>query len=200
MFAIQDDSGSSAQDSVDSQSSNNATYYGILNVSPSAPSDDIKDAFRRKVLQFHPDKLSQRKSACTPQAVHTFNRIQEAYDTLRDRARRNAYDDQLLRLQSKMSQTIIDTGHAIRVPLSEMQCEIVDVVVENHLSELEGEQQPDNEEGIKYEEDKMYIHQCRCGDRIEVLESDFRDTNSGHHSTTFRCPSCSFAIWIDLNS
>jgi len=62
-------------------------HYQILGISPSAATDLIKAAYRKKAAQFHPDKNQ------SPDAPTRFREVQEAYEVLSDAARRKAYDD-----------------------------------------------------------------------------------------------------------
>lgn len=64
-------------------------YYTILGVSPSAHAADIKRAYRRLALQYHPDKNS------SPEAERFFKEVNEAYETLGDPQLRYAYDQRL---------------------------------------------------------------------------------------------------------
>lgn len=61
-------------------------YYSILGISKSASEDEIKKAYRKKALQFHPDK---NKEAA---AEEKFKEIGEAYEILSDGEKRNMYD------------------------------------------------------------------------------------------------------------
>jgi hypothetical protein len=61
-------------------------YYGILGVSPSAHMADIKRAYRRLAIQYHPDKNPD------PSAEALFKEINEAYDVLSDPAKKSNYD------------------------------------------------------------------------------------------------------------
>lgn len=62
-------------------------YYSVLGVSRSATADEIKKAYRRLAMQFHPDKNQGNKSA-----EEKFKQITEAYEVLSDDQKRAAYD------------------------------------------------------------------------------------------------------------
>jgi curved DNA-binding protein len=59
-------------------------HYATLGVSKTATADEIKRAFRKLASQHHPDKGGD---------TATFQKIQGAYDTLGDAAKRAAYDN-----------------------------------------------------------------------------------------------------------
>jgi curved DNA-binding protein len=61
-------------------------YYQILGVPPGADADVIKTAYRKLARKFHPD-VSKEKNA-----EERFKDINEAYEVLRDAAKRKAYD------------------------------------------------------------------------------------------------------------
>ncbi len=62
-------------------------HYEKLGISPSAATDLIKAAYRKKAAQYHPDKNQ------APDAATRFREVQEAYEVLSDAERRKAYDD-----------------------------------------------------------------------------------------------------------
>jgi molecular chaperone DnaJ len=62
-------------------------YYEVLGVARNASDDDLKKAFRKLAMQYHPDKNPGDKAA--EQKVKEIN---EAYDTLKDEQKRAAYD------------------------------------------------------------------------------------------------------------
>ncbi|MEM9539285.1 MAG: DnaJ domain-containing protein [Cyanobacteria bacterium P01_E01_bin.42] len=66
------------------------SYYEILNISPTATSEEIKMAFRRLARQYHPDFNPN-----DPRAEAQFKRILDAYEVLWNPERRQQYDRQL---------------------------------------------------------------------------------------------------------
>ena len=62
-------------------------YYATLGVPRDASADDLKKAYRKLAMQFHPDRNPGDK-----QAEARFKEINEAYDVLKDEQKRAAYD------------------------------------------------------------------------------------------------------------
>jgi DnaJ-class molecular chaperone len=63
-------------------------YYDILGVSKGANADEIKKAYRKQAIEWHPDKHADNKEA----AEKRFKEINEAYQILSDAEKRQAYD------------------------------------------------------------------------------------------------------------
>jgi len=76
-------------------------YYQILNISYDASAEDIKKAFRRLALQYHPD----RNPESVLEANERFKEINEAYEVLGDEHRRWQYD-RLTNLSSYPRRTV----------------------------------------------------------------------------------------------
>lgn len=64
-----------------------ADFYGVLDVSRTASDDEIKKAYRKLAMTYHPDRNNGSK-----EAEERFKEITEAYDVLRDPQKRAAYD------------------------------------------------------------------------------------------------------------
>src|SRR5450432_2334433 len=62
-------------------------YYEVLSVERNASGDEIKRAYRKLAVKFHPDKNPD-----DPHAEEKFKELGEAYDVLMDGDKRAAYD------------------------------------------------------------------------------------------------------------
>jgi DnaJ-class molecular chaperone len=64
-----------------------STYYDLLEIPSSANRDQVRAAYRRQAIRWHPDK-----NPGDADAAEKFNQISEAYAVLKDPAARAAYD------------------------------------------------------------------------------------------------------------
>jgi curved DNA-binding protein len=62
-------------------------YYDILGVSKTASDDEIKKAYRKLAMKYHPDRNPNKK-----EAEERFKEINEAYAVLSDKEKRKQYD------------------------------------------------------------------------------------------------------------
>ncbi len=62
-------------------------YYDILGINRNVSNDELKAAYRKLALKFHPDRNPDNKSA-----EEKFKEAAEAYDVLRDPQKRGIYD------------------------------------------------------------------------------------------------------------
>ena len=63
-------------------------YYSLLGIKRSANPTEIKQAYRKMVFRYHPDRNPE-----DDQAAEMFKQVLEAYETLSDGERRAAYDE-----------------------------------------------------------------------------------------------------------
>ena len=62
-------------------------FYEILGVAKNASEEDLKKAYRKLAMKYHPDRNPDN-----PQAEASFKEAKEAYETLSDPQKRGAYD------------------------------------------------------------------------------------------------------------
>ena len=64
-------------------------YYEVLGVAKNASDDDIKKAYRKLAMKFHPDR---NQGDAAKGAEEKFKEAKEAYEILSDAQKRAAYD------------------------------------------------------------------------------------------------------------
>jgi len=72
---------------LDPSSSIRRDFYQILGVNRDASTSQIKKAYRKLAVKFHPDKNPD-----DPEAVEKFHDINDAYEILQDDEKREIYD------------------------------------------------------------------------------------------------------------
>lgn len=66
-------------------------YYSVLGVRKDASFSDIRSAYRKLALKWHPDRSTSNPSVAG-EAKRRFQQIQEAYSVLSDQGKRSIYD------------------------------------------------------------------------------------------------------------
>lgn len=67
-------------------------YYKVLGVDKSATDDQIKSAYRKLAMKYHPDKFSTASEEEKKKAEEQFKEINQAYSVLSDKQKRANYD------------------------------------------------------------------------------------------------------------
>jgi curved DNA-binding protein CbpA len=68
------------------------SLYDTLGVSPTASADDIKKAYRRQAMRWHPDRNPENRA----EAERRFKEIAHAYSVLSDPIKRKNYDEAVI--------------------------------------------------------------------------------------------------------
>lgn len=72
--------------------SNKRDYYEILGVSKTATQDELKKAYRKLSMQYHPDRQAGKSENEKKDAEEKFKEVSEAYSVLSDKDKRMHYD------------------------------------------------------------------------------------------------------------
>ena len=67
-------------------------YYKILGVDENVSDDELKSVFRKLAMKYHPDRQVGKSDAEKKEADEKFKEINEAYDTLSSKEKREQYD------------------------------------------------------------------------------------------------------------
>ncbi len=78
------------------------SFYDILGVAQNATSQQVSEAFRKIVLEHHPDRF--KEAGAKAEAEHLLKDVTEAYNTLSKPALRQEYDRSLSRPQTAVQQ------------------------------------------------------------------------------------------------
>jgi molecular chaperone DnaJ len=84
-------------------------YYSILGLSRDATEDQIQSSFRKLAMKYHPDKNPNDNDA-----VSKFNEINEAYQVLGDKEKKQQYDSPLSPFNFSFFSQGFTTGHTRR--------------------------------------------------------------------------------------
>ena len=162
-------------------------YYQVLAITRDASAADIKGAYRRALLKFHPDKRQAKQAASALAVDVPISLIREAYATLSLVETRKRYDALLL------SCTLHGACGAAGVSRSRP----AQLVSLEEFSRRDGEK-PMISGGVMKDQgdevgssDPTYTYPCRCGGMYQLTTDDLEN---GHHLVG--CEGCSEVIWV----
>lgn len=96
------------------------TLYSVLAAGRNATEDELKTAYRRMVMQWHPDRCKE------PNAHEQFIAIQRAWDVLKDPNKRERYNAGLMLEESlRNNKTIYDTSRFSNGYRSPLRCGLI---------------------------------------------------------------------------
>ncbi|KAG8346381.1 DnaJ domain [Trypanosoma vivax] len=85
-------------------------FYDVLGVKPTASSEEIKKAYRRAALKYHPDKVSQCDEEQSS-ALEKMSALNEAYETLSSYSKRKQYDlSRSMECEMRFAQNFCETA------------------------------------------------------------------------------------------
>lgn len=61
-----------------------AAPYAVLEVDPKAPNEEVKKAYRRMAIKYHPDKVAQLGEEVQKAAAEKFRKVQQAYEAIQE--------------------------------------------------------------------------------------------------------------------
>ncbi|KAM0064364.1 putative DnaJ domain, Chaperone J-domain superfamily [Helianthus debilis subsp. tardiflorus] len=73
-------------------------YYSVLGIRTDASPSQIRSAYRKLALEWHPDKWANKSPSLAGEANRRFQKIQEAYSVLSDHSKKSMYDAGVLDL------------------------------------------------------------------------------------------------------
>ncbi|KAJ5356160.1 Heat shock protein DnaJ [Penicillium concentricum] len=76
-------------DDLKAHAASNQDFYALLDIQPAATETEIRRAYRRTALKYHPDKIKNPTAA----DIDKFHVLQIAYDVLSDQSVRQLYDN-----------------------------------------------------------------------------------------------------------
>jgi DnaJ family protein C protein 17 len=92
-------------DDLKTHAASDEDFYALLTVSPAAAEPEIRRAYRRAALKYHPDKIANPTAA----DIDKFHLLQIAYDVLSDPTVRQLYDNaREARLRKKRERDMMD--------------------------------------------------------------------------------------------
>ncbi|CAL5338910.1 hypothetical protein CsSME_00022550 [Camellia sinensis var. sinensis] len=165
-------------------SSSSSSYYGVLGVTANSSDEEIRRAYRKLAMQWHPDKWT-RNPSLLGDAKRKFQQIQEAYSVLSDKRKRTMYDAGLYDFVQEEDEGFSDF-------LQEMMSLMAEVRREDKIYTMEELQSMLMEmaKGFEYPSERSYSPQCQWPSSYESFQwgcAPLKFDDSGSSSKKARC-------------
>jgi DnaJ homolog subfamily C member 17 len=99
-----------ANDDLKAHATSSHDFYALLSITPETPQAEVRRAYRKTALKYHPDKHPDN-----PSAIETFHLLQIAYDVLSDPAVKALYDNARNARAAKARQSELFDGERRRM-------------------------------------------------------------------------------------
>ncbi|KAI9766344.1 MAG: hypothetical protein M1840_006608 [Geoglossum simile] len=99
-----------ANDDLKAHATSSHDFYALLSITPETPQAEVRRAYRKTALKYHPDKHPDN-----PSAIETFHLLQIAYDVLSDPAVKALYDNARNARAAKARQSALFDGERRRM-------------------------------------------------------------------------------------
>ncbi|XP_028776638.1 uncharacterized protein LOC114733347 [Neltuma alba] len=120
---------------VDTVSSSSPSYYSILGVDSDSSLEEIRRAYRKLAMQWHPDRWT-RTPTLLSEAKRKFQEIQEAYSVLSDESKRTMYDAGLYDPQEEEDEEFYDFVQELKTQVSREEKEYSIEELQSMLMEM----------------------------------------------------------------
>jgi DnaJ-class molecular chaperone len=154
------------------------THYDTLGVTADADTSAVREAYKRRALETHPDRAAGDSRA--------FLELSRAYDCLRDAASRKAYDASLASRRARPLADVID--------VEEMTIETISYGDVFGVAGVNGDALNAGLGGVD-----AYRRECRCGDAYEIPVGELQLLRRTHDECVLECGGCSLRIGVRLS-
>ncbi|KAI0761884.1 DnaJ-domain-containing protein [Irpex lacteus] len=150
-------------------SSATLSLYDVLGVEQTAPPEALRKAWKRRVLETHPDKLPQDINDEERQDAETqFREVHQAYEILSDPAKRRVYDNGLNYLRGRLRKNEAQERLAKTREEWDRQCK------ERQEERLRQLREKQAQAKVRYQETFMKA-EMRYRERMQKLEEEMNE-------------------------
>jgi len=152
------------------------THYDTLGITADADTSAVREAYKRRALETHPDRAAGDSRA--------FLELARAYACLRDATSRKAYDASLASRRARPLADVID--------VDEMTIETIALGAVAGVSGVDAVNA-----GLGGVD--AYRRECRCGDAYEIPVGELQSLRRTHDECVLECGGCSLRIGVRLS-